>query len=283
MQSIINLQSVVRRSNKYGITEKKKAELDALTSDVLDAQLNVEQYQAMVDSLTDKTMKFQQFLTDADGERAKALNNRNMVDTLVRSVSDLLSNSDTSFEEAGNSDVKTTLLAKQMKTLIDKLIYSADLITKLATLVVRRKAKNPLISDELISIVSGLGKDANNAVAVTLVALTSVFTAQASIKESASASTLEYEQAVVFYGLLTGKNIEEDADKDDHKLTHTSLQANLHLAYSTAKQNYEQIHHASNMSTRQLSHAQAMLNKAQVKLKSLQSGLSAGNAAALAS
>ena len=36
-----------------GVTEQKKAELDALTIKVLDAQQNEAQYQAIVDSLTE--------------------------------------------------------------------------------------------------------------------------------------------------------------------------------------------------------------------------------------
>lgn len=259
---------------KFGVTERKKAELDALVSAVLDAQLNVEQYQAMVNSLSEKSLKFQQFLLEADSERAKTLSNRDMVDNLVRAVADLLGNSNTSNEESGQSDEKTSSLTTQLRNLVNRLIYSAEIINKLATLVVRRKARNPLISDELISMIGTAGKDANNAVALTLVALTSVFTSKASVMEAGSACALEFQQAKDLQSLLIGKD--EVAEKK-------SLKGLLHQAYEDAKLAYQEIHHANTMATRQLSQAQVMLNKAQVKLKSLQSALTAGNAAALAS
>lgn len=281
MKSIIAYQQD-SRTKKYGVTEKKKAELDSLGSAVLDAQLNVEQFQAMVNSLSEKSLKFQQFLQEAEGERTRTLSNRDMVDNLVQAVSDLLSNSNTSKNESGQSDAKTDLLTSQLKNLINRLIYSADIINKLATLVVRRKARNPLISDELVSMISTVGKDANNAVALTLVALTSVFTAKASVMEAGSASALELEQAMNLYSVLTGKDLGGN-DEPPHPNEKRSLRGRLDKAYEAAKLTYKQMHHANDMATRQLGQAQVMLNKAQVKLKSLQSALSAGNAAALAS
>jgi len=245
----------------------------------------VDQYQAMVNSLIEKSMKFERFLSDANGDRAKTLTNQNMVDNLVQSAKDLLSNSKIAFAEMGMADSKVGMLASQIQTVINKLIYSADIINKLAILVVRKKGRNPLISDELVSMVSSVGKDANNAVALTLVALKSVFAAQSNVMESEAASDLEFVQAAALYKLLTGKDPNDitkhhhDADKMDKSL----LQGMLHQAHEDAKSNYTIIHQASKITTTQLNHAQARLNKAQVKLLSLQSGLSAGTSAALAS
>jgi hypothetical protein len=282
MKSVIVYQPDLTRTKKYGVTEKKKAELDALGSAVLDAQLNVEQYQAIVNSLSEKSLRFQQFLQEAEGERTRTLSNRDMVDNLVQAVADLLSNAGIANDGSGQSDTKTDLLTTQLKNLIDRLIYSADIINKLATLVVRRKARNPLISDELVSMISSVGKDANNAVALTLVALTSVFSAKASVKEAGSASALGLEQARNLYSVLTGKNLPGN-DQPVHPNEKRSLRGRLDHAYHAAKDAYTQMHHANDMATRQLGEARVMLNKAQVKLKSLQSALSAGNAAALAS
>ncbi len=70
---------------------------------------------------------------------------------------------------------QTVQVAENINSVINKLIYSAESINKLANLVVRKKAQNPLISDELVSMITTAGTDANNAVAVTLVALKSAF------------------------------------------------------------------------------------------------------------
>src|SRR5262245_62070271 len=145
MQNIFDQTTSTQKPKKYGITEKKKAELDELTSEVTDAQHDVDQYQAMVNSLIEKSMKLERFLSDANSDQAKTLSNQNMVDNLVQSAKDLLSNSKITFEEMGKADSKTGTLANQIQAVINKLIYSADIINKLAILVVRKKGRNPLI------------------------------------------------------------------------------------------------------------------------------------------
>jgi hypothetical protein len=88
---------------------------------------------------------------------------------------------------------------------------------------------------------------------------------------------LEYSQAVLLHQILTG-TIQDVADNKK-----TCLKDLLEEAYANAKNYYEQAHKASKDTTKQLNKATADLNKAQIKLASLQSGLAAGTAAALAS
>ena len=285
MQKILDYIKITPIVRTHGVTEKKKAELDALIIEVLDAQHDVDQYQAMVDSLLEKSMKFQVYLSDADSDRAKTLSNRNMVDSLLQSVIDLYGNSKIANTEATDADARTKALATQINTVVNKLIYSADIIKKLGNLVVRRKAQNPLISDELVSILSTVGSDVNNAVALSLVALRSVFAAQASAIETHQGSDLEFKQSVTLYELLTGHDIRDiDNRKNDQEISDNgSLYGKLYKAYEDAKKHYEETHKGYTMTMQQLNHAQVHLNKAQTKLKSLQSGLSAGNAAALSS
>ena len=279
---------------RYGITEKKKAELDALTIDILDASHVVEQFQAIVLSLTEKSNIFQELLAKAETDRSKALNNKGMVDQLVQNTLDLENNSRIALHESSLSDAKTSELAMQIKTVIDKLIYSVEMINKLAGQVVRKKKMNPLISDDLVSMITTAGNDANNAVALTLVALKSVFAAQASTMESKSASALEYSQSMSLYQVMTGTNpllagkgastgTAKKAKEDQQAQTIPSLVNLVNDAYATARENYELAHQAFIITGNQLNEAQVRLNKAQIKLRSLQSGLAAGNAAALAS
>ncbi|HET6992935.1 MAG TPA: hypothetical protein VFJ43_16505 [Bacteroidia bacterium] len=263
---------------KYGVTEKKKAELDALTLEVLDAQQEVDQFQAIVTALTTKLNNFQTVLAVADTNRASALNNRNLCDQLVQAFLDLQNNSAIAFNEMVIADTTTQSLATSITTVMNKLIYSAEVINKLANYVVRKKALNPLISDELVSMLTTAGNDANNAVALTLVALQSTFAAQASNMESQSATALEYIQSQDVYQLMTG------TDADGKPITgRVSLKSLLYAAYKDALSYYDLMLTAVKGTTIQLNNAQTNLNKAQVQLKSLQSGLAAGNAAALAS
>lgn len=264
-----NLPGSMRR---YGVTEYKKAELDALSIQVLDAQDDVAQYQAIVTSLTTKSAEFQGFLATATNNKTQAYTNKLLVDQLVQSAVDLQSNSDIAFNEMVAADVATKKLTAHVNALMGKLIYSAEVINKLANLVVRKKALNPLISDELVSMITIAGTDANNAVALTLVALQSAFTAQATAMESETATGLEYAQSITFTKLLTG-DIPGGSPK--------SLQGLFHLAFANARKNYNLMEKANFTTTKQLNMAKADLNTAQVRLKSLQSGLAAANAAAL--
>jgi len=274
---------------RRGITEEKKADLNALIIQVQDAQYIVDQNQAIVTSLTEKLNNFQNFLAIADTKRTQALNNKNLVVQLVQTSKDLQGNSQIAFNEIVAADEKTKSLAIKVSDVMNKLIYSAEVINKLASFVIRKKALNPLISDELISVFTTAGTDANNAVTLTLVALQSTFAAQATTIESEQAMALEYIQSMDLYQALTGIKPEPHAKIPSIvpitpvKKTNTSLSTLLHDAYTEAKNNYELAYEALNITTRQLSNAQTQLNKAQVTLGSLQAGLAAANAAALAS
>jgi len=268
--------------SKYGITERKKQEIDFLTQQVLDAEHEVEQYQAIVDSLTDKATKLAGELASAEANKAKALSNKNSVDTVINNAKDLYENSGVTYQEVSAAETSIKNVATEINTVVNKLIYSAEVINKLSNLVIRKKAINPLISDELVTMVTQASSDANNAVALTLVALESVFASQATTIESESAMSLELLQATKLYEFITGKS---DLDKveNDMSTKKTSLKYYLYTAYDITSNMYEEVLKASEDNTSQLNDAKASLQAAQIKLSSLQSGLAAANAAALAS
>jgi hypothetical protein len=255
-------------SRRYGITEKKKAELDALTIKVQDAQYEVNQFQAIVISLTSKVSTFQGYLALADASRTETLNNKNLTKQLIQSANELRGDSKIAFGEMEAANAKTKILSAGIKKVIDELIYTAEMLNKLATIVTRKKALNPLISDELVSLIATAGTDANSAVALSLVALKSSFVAEATNIESVGAIGLTYTQAESLYQTMTDGA--------------TSLRQLFDDAYIRAKDNYKRMEEALAIATAQLNEASANLNSAQVKLKSLQSGLAAANAAALA-
>lgn len=267
---------------RYGITEKKKSELDILKNQVLDAQSDVQQQQVIVTSLTEKASKYQGYLLTADSNRAHALSNKNLIDQVVQNAYDLAYNSKNAFSKMTVSNDNAIEVASSVSDLINKLIYSVEIINKLSNLVIRKKALNPLISDDLITRLNTAGTDANNAVALTLIALKSTLAAEASILESEAAITLEYRQASKLYLNLTDeKSI--DTPLPNYPVTNTSIRGLLYNAYKETQLAYEKANFANDETTRQLNIASTNLNKAQIKLNSLQSGLAAANAAALAS
>ncbi|QHI37231.1 hypothetical protein IMCC3317_26090 [Kordia antarctica] len=258
---------------KYGITEKKKQEIDFLTQEVLNAQNEVQQYQAIVTSLTEKSTKLETELSTAEANKTQALNNKNSVDTVVNNAKDLYASSGKTLKESSGAETDIKGVATEINTVINKLIYSAEVINKLSNLVIRKKAINPLISDELITMVTQASSDANNAVALTLIALESVFSSQATTIESKAAMELEESQSKKLYEFIVGAGGNEK----------TSLEGYLSQAYDITSNMYEESLAASNDTVGQLDDAQVSLSKAQVKLSSLQAGLAAANAAALAS
>ena len=275
--------SIISRK-MYGIIEKKKAELDLLTIEVLDAQHDVEQFQSMVNSLTEKSERFQAYLDEATATRDQAKNNKDQLDKVIQNVLSLKDNSNIAFDEIVDADEKTKQVSIGVKNLINELIYTAEVINKLSGIIIRKKAKNPLISDELIDLVNTIGKDANNAVSLTLVALQSVYAAEATNIESEGAAALEYRQAIQLYEVLRGRTNSAEGNGEVDKETHPgSLEGLIDEAYITAKKNFETYYKANDEATEQLNKATILLNKAKVKLSSLQSGLAAANAAALAS
>jgi hypothetical protein len=260
-----------------GITEKKKTELDALAIQVIDAQHQVEQFQAITDSLTAKVANFQGFLNVAESNRTQAYTNKLLIDQLVQSALDLRNNSETVFEEMVEADARTKELTAGIKIVMDKLIYSAQIIDNVSNKIIRKKSVNALISDDLINMVAMAGKAANDAVALTLTALKSTFAAEASNMEAEAALALEFKQSAILYQtLITDQKVPADETKQ-------SLKTRLYKAYTLAERYYKRMDKALKMATRQLSSTMASLNKAQIKLRSLQQGLAAANAAALAS
>jgi len=267
---------------RYGITEKKKAELDFLKNQVIDATATVQQQQIIVNSLNEKATKYQGYLLVSESNRTHALSNKNLIDQVIQNAYELGFNSNNAFSKTIISTEKATKVTENISELISKLIYSVEIINKLSNLVIRKKALNPLISDDLISRINTAGTDANNAVSLTLIALKSTLAAEASVLESEAAITLENKQAAKLYVTLTDeKSI--DAPLTLKPVSDFSIRALLYNAYKNAQIAYEKANTSNDETSRQLSIATSNLGKAQVRLQSLQSSLAAATAAAYAS
>nr|WP_294921906.1 hypothetical protein [uncultured Flavobacterium sp.] len=265
---------------RYGISEKKKSDIDLLTSQVTDTQAVVDQQSAVVASLNQKSIKYQGYLLDAENSRTQAKSNKELVDQVAQNALDLFENSEIAFTKMTVANNATAEIAKEVTVLINKLIYSVEIINKLSNLVIRKKSLNPLISDDLITKINTAGTDSNNAIALTLIALKSIFAAQFLSLESEASTALEQKQALTLYLALTGKTAPEDPFTLNGN---NSVQALIYKADDEVKANYLEANKANDETTRQLNVANINLNKAQVALKSLQAALAAANAAALAS
>lgn len=275
---------------KYGVTEKKKSELDALLIEVRNAQDEVAQYDAVLTSLTQKLDQFNNELVIAKANKEQGLANKNLMDDIVLGAQDLTSDSSIVLTRMQTSEGIIKDAASKMSTLIDELIYTAELINKLSDLIVRKKEVNPLISDELIKKVTQAGTDANNAVALTLTALQSIFTSQATNIEGQNVLKLENKFALELNGLI--KYLQKDSsildDVEAFQLT-DSIEDFMNISDMLLKayHDYEAIYNSTLIATedtkKQLTEAKLEYDNAVVNLNALTASLAAAQAAALAS
>ncbi len=270
---------------KYGVTEAKKAELDALSLDVMNAQDKVVQLQSVVDSLTEKSNTFKADLSASVTSLDVATKNQSDLASIINMAKNLKNNSEIAFDEVSSADQRTKQLALKVREVMLELIYSAEVIDKLQNLIIRKKALNPLISDDLVNMITKAGTDANNAVALMLVALNSTFTAQASIIEARAATGLELGASISLYNSLNepanadGTLNEESTSQEDLE----KIRVLINNAYNHAVTVNKTASDAVDSVTKQLNAANAQLMQAQIKLQSLEAGYAAANAAALAS
>lgn len=263
-------------TEKYGINERSKAELDALSNQVNDAEHDVEQLQAVVNSLNDKSIQFQGFLNSASASKAQTLSNKTLLNQILQNALSLKENSKIALDEIADADQKTIALSAEIKSVIDKLIYSATVIDKLRGMVLRAKSLIPYINDDVLQLLADAGTDANNAVGLALVALKSTLAAETANAEAEAASSLEYLQAVSLYEVLTVDQKEKETDSSED-----CLKDLINTAYETAVVAFDNASKASTETNHQLNKAKADLAKAQIRLKSLQLSLAAGTAAIL--
>lgn len=267
------------KNTTYNITEVKQAAINELTRQVLDAKYEVEQYQSIVNSLEEKASKFQLFLVSSEESMKQTQNNLTLIEEILVAAKDLESRSNIALGEIHTANNRMDKMVSSLNDVVNELIYIAQVVSMLHTLIVRKKASNPLISDEVINKIITSEKDANNAVSLALVALESSFTAQSSIIESKGIATLEYKESVSLVS-----NIKAISSSSDEKiLSETLIYNQLQKAYKNAKENNEKAIKASQITIKQLAEAVSKFNKAEAKLNSFQSGLSAANAATLGS
>ncbi len=265
--------------SKYGITESKKADLDALKIDVKNQEGKVQCLQANMNSLTEKNNEFAGFLSVAETTLETARTNKNLVDQVVNNVKNLKMEAKEARKQTDKANSSIKNLIGQVTQVVDQLIFTSEIIDKLADMINRKKALNPLISDDMVARIATAGADANNAVAVTLTAMKACYASFHSGKESKSITELESQQASQLFNALTGSKGKKE---NDLKKPKASIRELLHTAYETAVESKRKAINAKTETTRQLNSAQKELNQASIKLNSLKAGLAASNAAALA-
>ncbi|NOU50282.1 hypothetical protein HG263_06970 [Pseudoalteromonas sp. JBTF-M23] len=256
--------------NSKGVAQNKNADIQALTTQVTDAQYTVNELTNVVTSLTSKQAYFANLLTIASSRQASALLHYNQAKTLLSDIKETQNYVTVVAKQVGSEQDSESLSGKLNETanymarVIDKLIFSADIIEKLQDFVDRRKAVNQVIPDDLVTYLNNAVTESNNAVSLTLTALQSCYASITPVQETEEISTLQSAQMASLY-------------------TQTqSLKDSLATSYQASETSYQSALSASNMANQQLEDAQAQLAEAKANLASLNAGLEAAKAAAFA-
>lgn len=277
-----------RISLAVGVADQKKADQDALTVQINEAQYEVNELSAIVSSLSKKSTEFTALLNETETRKSSALNNLNLAKDAVAAVRQVTQNTMVAVEQTGMAAEKIKSTTSQVSILIDKLIFSVEIIDKVTALVNRQKLSNPLIPDELITLLTKATTDAEKAVATTLTALQSCYAAENLIFEAHAVTTLEAQQSkylqqrITAHAALGSKILERRDCKHGLDDKAWGLLARLQAGYHHACKVYDETLNANDMVTQQLDYAQKQLTNAQTKLSSLKAGLAAEKAAAFA-
>ncbi|QJQ01127.1 hypothetical protein [Herbaspirillum rubrisubalbicans] len=271
-----------------GIVDKKQAEIVQLTNQVTEAQFNVAQLQVIVNSLTAKSTQFSLYLTQADGDLATALANLNLGKNSSAAVRGLVQTLGLTLNQTSAAQAASGKVTQETAVLINKLIFTVEIINKLAQLINKQKANNPLVPDSLIGFMAQANTDANNAIALLLTALQSCYAAQASLMQSKTVVSLGKDQ-----GTALQRRMLENLDERTQKLVSlevplgltdecNGIMALLQHAYQLANERYQDALWSNNSVTDQLNFAQVKLADAITTLNSYKAGLAAATAAAYA-
>lgn len=287
------MNTMTINSLAVGIVYKEKATLDWLAMQVAEAQYEVDQYQAIVDAETAKSTQFNSFLTAAEANKAAALTNFNLAIDIDSSVSALCTSTGLALKQTGTATREIKRVSGEMATLINKLIFTVELIDRFGQLVNKQKLSNPLIPDALISFMAKATAEANNAVALTLVALQSCYVAEATSLRSQEIIALENNQVTTLKSTIEQQAFASKV-KDTMSLVFdgdfmvgftpdcTGILALVRQAYDKASEKYNQALANVNIVNQQLAYAQSELVTATTSLNSYKAGLAAATAAAYA-
>lgn len=250
------------------IAIRKSNDLTRLQEQVELAKKRVALQQAIADALQSKFDQFAGFLSLATNNQTSAQTNYNLVKDAVANARSLAKSFDGASDKAHHASDAAMHVSAQVAHLIRKLIFSVEVINKLAQMINKQKVVYPLLPDGLIANMAKANASANNAVALTLTALQSCYAAESTILGSVNlidqakngSATLRDGMQAEAKGLMAlFLRAHKDAD----------------LAHHKAKQNNEAM-------ITQLAHAQADLALATMNLNSFKAGLAAATAAAYA-
>ncbi|MFM7022266.1 MAG: hypothetical protein ACKOXB_04755 [Flavobacteriales bacterium] len=232
-------------------------EIQDMTAASAKAQKKVEQQQEVVNTLSQKLNDTGSRLAVADANKESALSTKNSADQLLLGVVTLKQNIQLFSTALPLLAKQTDYLQSKMKALFDQLQYSFGLLVKLVNVVLRKKAQNPLISDELVVIAGKAVNNANNVLALMMEAMHSLAAVH---PVNMNLQAIAAEGKAQSFTFLSANEVLVDLSA---------------AAYDDAQEAYTKASQTNAIVKKKVNVETMVLNNEQANLQSLQAGLAA--------
>jgi hypothetical protein len=289
-------------------------ELGSLNSDITTTEGEIKKLEAKVTGLTQQRSSSELYLANAKRNDETATANNGFVTQVCSGIIDTITKTNRVTVNTLMSGQRIQSTASIMADLIKQLVYSIELIDALAITINKNKQANILIPDDLVNIITTAGSDANNAMALSLIALQSCCVSMTASEQVGNITLVEHTQSLELYGVLSGKTAEVEAYvamvKEQHQMMRqndklegdlpnalqtgfeflvekesdckTSLMDLLAQAGVVAGGQLTEAKTAKDNIDKDLTKASSELEREKTNLESLQAGLTAATAAAMA-
>lgn len=261
---------------KDAMADRKKADLEMRTLSVQAAEMEVNELQAKVNALQQVVDQSSINLEKAHTSKEAALKNVDGCNSLLHSVTHLHLHAQTLKKQSSQANALTVKTTTEVSDLIKNLIYAGEQVNLFAEMVYKKKQANPLISDELISVLEAANAYLNAAIAATLNAFEGCYISYSTAGDVVILTHLEEKKASILLERMTGDKTTLSAQTSDQP---KSLQPLLVRAYKLAAKEYDRSFAAQEIVIQQLGDAQIKFETVTQNLRSQQAGLDAAMAA----
>jgi hypothetical protein len=255
------------------LTAQKAATINKLIILVEDAKRALAEAEATYESVQAKSDDLDSLLKSATDGLTIMTDQNSLALDVSQEVNSLAQTTKVALQTANKTYSDTQNLLKSAQQVVDATISAATEITLTAQVIMKAKASNALISSELVTQASVAATNANKAVSLIIIALTSTFNALSSANQANN--TLE----TVIAEVSQLKKLVVSGDVESSKKQKMPIASQISAYYTEAKSAKEEAQETSDAAQRSVIDARDNLTLATTKLSNAEASLSAAEAA----
>ncbi|MES2653989.1 MAG: hypothetical protein V4620_00260 [Bacteroidota bacterium] len=246
--------SVIKKATD---NKKSKALSKQLNSVIQENKTDIDLLETTLNDLNNKLVWTQNTQLRTRTYGSSILDYRNNLLKIIEAVNDLNNNEQIIRVEVSGANAQIKELTKIVDLLLKKLLFAIDVINKLSNTIMRKKAVNPLISDDLVRSMSIITENSSLVIDVSMLVLQHTVSTLSSSNELTSISKLTQLQLQVYYQLLT-----------DEKKKQMSLSYLINREQNETQQQEQQLIKDLNLLQIQIEKTNEELSKARAKYQS---------------